>query len=297
MRDYFPADRDAEIKETVAAIVVEGQGGAVVRHPLGTVYGRGLRDLSKAILDVDPEFADPEYQLSDSDLFWRARNLLDSLSSATAPDDEAGNANFWRHHGHPLSEAKAGRTPPLQRQEIESAVGDYLQMPVRSQYVDRLLVDLLVAMELFAFARDAFGHGVEGSFRLLPSAFISFLKGRFVSLLVAGAFVALTAALNEHLPAEWGSGILLIIIVLAAIDTGVALFALPWAMVMRRRHNERIRAMLAAMNRVYLELDAQGPISVRNFVQLAEKATDVDVVWPAPLFALLDDIAARSGRF
>jgi hypothetical protein len=71
----------------------------------------------------------------------------------------------------------------------------------------------------------------------------------------------------------------------------------PRWIVVRRRHNKRISTMLATMNRVYLELDAAGPVSSRNFIELARKATDAGVVWPAPLFALLDDIAARSGRF
>jgi hypothetical protein len=248
-------------------------------------------------LDVDKEFADPEYRINDSGLIWQAESFVGSLSSATAPDGADGKPNFWRHHERPLRLAKENAVPPLNREMIEAAVGDYLQMPVRSAYVDRLLVDLLVAMELFAFARDAFGHGFERSIRFAPSALLSFLKGAAISLLIFGVLLGALWSLSGYIASGWTEGLAFGIVLLASIDLAWMILMLPWSILARRRHNKRISAMLATMHRVYLKLEAAGPVSSRNFIELARKATDAGVAWPAPLFALLDDIAARSGRF
>lgn len=76
-----------------------------------------------------------------------------------------------------------------------------------------------------------------------------------------------------------------------------AFIQFPFAWRNLRRHDAKVAELLQAMNSVYSDLDSAGPISARHVWGQAKEATKIGVVWPAPLFALLDDIIARSGRF
>ncbi|WP_319568238.1 hypothetical protein [Cohaesibacter marisflavi] len=58
----------------------------------------------------------------------------------------------------------------------------------------------------------------------------------------------------------------------------------------------RERQLAMSMLETYYELDAQGPISAIRVRELAVKSANLGVAWPPALFALLDDIAGRTGR-
>ena len=60
---------------------------------------------------------------------------------------------------------------------------------------------------------------------------------------------------------------------------------------------DKAAKLLSEMNGVYCELAPSGPYSARHIEHRARSAADKGVVWPAPLFALLDDINNRGGRF
>ncbi len=59
----------------------------------------------------------------------------------------------------------------------------------------------------------------------------------------------------------------------------------------------RVRKLLVTMSTLYNELKSDGPISAQYARERAGDAAKQGVVQPAPLFALLDDIISRSGRF
>jgi hypothetical protein len=47
---------------------------------------------------------------------------------------------------------------------------------------------------------------------------------------------------------------------------------------------------------VILNLNHTGPVSARRLLERVKVAADKGVVWPRPLYALLDDVMARTGR-
>ena len=77
----------------------------------------------------------------------------------------------------------------------------------------------------------------------------------------------------------------------------IALFALPAACRQHRKEKQHVAELLGSMVDAYRELGSAGPISVGRVRSLVDKAASIGVVWPGPLFAMLDDIGARSGRF
>jgi hypothetical protein len=60
---------------------------------------------------------------------------------------------------------------------------------------------------------------------------------------------------------------------------------------------QNVRDILSAINMVDNELRSDGPISAQHIRDRANSAAQIGVGWPAPLFAMLDDTIARTGRF
>jgi hypothetical protein len=53
---------------------------------------------------------------------------------------------------------------------------------------------------------------------------------------------------------------------------------------------------IRAMVDTYFELRSEGIVSAQRIREVAVKAADIGVAWPGPLFAILDDNIARTGK-
>jgi hypothetical protein len=150
--------------------------------------------------------------------------------------------------------------PEFNRTGIEPAVGEYLALPYRVPKIDRLLVDLLLAMEMAAYTKEA--------------------RGRLISLLVNALFLGLGALAWWH---EW------------PLAGGItALVSIVW-MLFPLQFLIRAKTLIEQMHRCYEALSSDGPISARHVRDLLARATEKGVVWPAPIYPLLDDVIARGG--
>lgn len=210
---------------------------------------------------------------------------------------------LWSHRSQPLYDLKIKKTPSLARQDIEGVVGSYLRLPYRAQPIDRMLVDLLIALELYGYGNEILNpdyiKGLTPTPPLKQSAVLGWLTeiggSLAVWIVIALGLWGLNAA---HLfPTDWlfGANALLAVIFFAyAVWVSVQL---PGAMLALRKRKQAILGLLTQMNSVYVELNSDGPISARHIEDRAKRAADAGVVWPAPLFALLDDINRRDGRF
>lgn len=85
-------------------------------------------------------------------------HLRDGLLDYDLPDDEKLKLKLWSHRLSPLDDVKRNKAPYIIRQEIEAAVGEYLELPYRATQIDRLFADVLIAMELYAFAEETFRY-------------------------------------------------------------------------------------------------------------------------------------------
>jgi hypothetical protein len=227
------------------------------------------------------------------------------LRSALVRDWSDKSLDFWDSHSSPIDKIKADKVPYIDRSSLESVVGDYLALPYRCQAMDRILVRVLIAMELYAFGDEMMN---ERTFGLFPPrsplkqlhVFLAYLRGQIVN----GVFFAGVAALAlwasssgwvSKSGALWISGICVFLFLLfGAIST----LALPFAWHKQANARQQIAKLLSTMAIIYNELKSDGPISAQYIRDRANNAAQEGVVWPAPLFALLDDIiTSRTGRF
>jgi len=233
-------------------------------------------------------------------------NLRWALVEYESRSGEKGDPklNFWAHERAAFDRLTQKKTPYLDRGSIESVVGEYLALSFRATAIDRTLVDVLVAMELYGYGNEILNEQTFGLFPARsplkqPHALWTYISGQFWNALIffGGAALSVYAGQAGWLGNSWAVGIALVLVLLFFLCLALATVALPF--VWRQRSTDRRIAveLLKSMLGVYGELNSDGPISAKHVRERARHTADKGVVWPAPLFALLDDIEQRTGRF
>ncbi len=69
---------------------------------------------------------------------------------------------------------------------------------------------------------------------------------------------------------------------------------LPKVWLANRNAKHTVEGLLNHISLTYSALTSDGPISVQHVSGLANRAAEAGVVWPGPLFVLLEDIKGRA---
>jgi hypothetical protein len=240
-----------------------------------------------------------------NDILDAAVFLISDLrfASATVVTDEDEKPALWYHRRSPIQDVKAKKTPRFDRLEIESIAGRYLELPYRTETVDRVLVDLLVALELYQYADQMLNEptfpGFPARSPLKTRPFVNYLVNVVIAALLMIAIGAGLWGLQiiGLFPYDWLFPGYLVLALIFVMMLAISTFALPRAVWLIRKARTKTLELMDQMNGVYAELASNGPISARHIELRARSAADAGVVWPGPLFALLDDINSRTGRF
>ncbi len=266
-------------------------------------YDRVMDEVGKAAVQHALEAGvDPDYDLDN--LIERGASLVRDLHTALGGNERTGADRqlVWVHISSPLERVRQDRSPVMDRISLEWIVQGYLDLPYRVPSLDRLLVDVMVALEMFAFADEASGNkvmsgGGPSPLKLRPIR--SFVLGQVSNLVVAGIIGALAyaASLLGIYPSSWLPGTCVVLGLLYLLLCAVAVVMFPRYWLAATKARKLALALITQMTGVYSELNAHGPISSRHIERRAQEAASVGISWPAPLFALLDDINARLGRF
>jgi hypothetical protein len=249
--------------------------------------------------------ATPEEQL---ELSWPGLEVIDSIQFALVEVsdgyDNVRNANFWKHERVRQQPVVDLKCPFIRRDGVEEAATDYLRLPYRAPALERLLVDVLVATELYAFGNEMIARQRRFIDKMFPSQSPiheeSFLRtfirqkawGAAVCLGVAAAALVYGKSYIGDTAALW---IAVISVGLYFVGLLFDTFMLPRRRRAQKERQAKVWSMFSAMNDVYLAMGAGGAISATRVRELATKAADIGVVWPGPLFAMLDDNIARGG--
>lgn len=199
--------------------------------------------------------------------------------------EEGQSALGWHHRARPTLAGKKHGDPYIIRLDVEEAAAGYLALPFRVDSLDRLLVDMLMASEMFAFA-DEMQPQLKQRFPTL----LAWLWGNLKSLMIGLAIVGILLwAFPDSTVAQWIAGI---IAGLTLLGAAFSLIVFPFLYPSVRAQRLKFHATVMGMTDAYTALGGS-PASVPHIRKLVDRATDAGVVWPAPLMALLDDIADR----
>lgn len=117
--------------------------------------------------------------------------------------DDKQSVAGWNHQSRPTLGGKKHAEPYIIRLDVEEAAAEYRALPYRVQGLDRLLTDMLMAAEMFAFADE-----MQPPLKQNPPAVLSWLWNNLKSLVtelsIAGALAWLVP---ESAVALWIAGI------------------------------------------------------------------------------------------
>jgi hypothetical protein len=222
-----------------------------------------------------------------------AVELMYDLRISVTSDYDDKSLNFWSDDIHPLTKISEDKTPCMNRANLEDVVSRYLRLPYRCEAVDRLLTRTLVALEVFAFGNEMVNKKSvifrpDSPFNA-PHILVFWLRGQFWNALLFGGIAALAVWAGFG----WFAAASIAIFVLLGI---VSVVALPFGWRGQVKARSKILELLTAMTSLYTEMRSDGPISAQYIRERALEKAQLGVIWPAPLFAMLDDVIARTGR-
>lgn len=217
-------------------------------------------------------------------------------------DGDAHNGRLWGHKSFLMGDVRGKLLPVFQRREIEQVAGGYIKGHFKTQTVDRLMVDLLVGMEFAQYAQSVI-HAPHVPF-LAPSVMkrgviLEWFFGRIIAAVLGYVGYLVFWGLDKIglFPNSWLWLVGLILTGFWLLDALWGTVMLPKVWMHTRKAKQTIQGQLNHMSLTYTALGSDGPVSVQHVTGLANRAAEAGVVWPAPLFVLLEDIGARGGRF
>lgn len=246
-------------------------------------WGRLVTEVGKA----GAAAASDEYGREDN--IRRGLDVVETAARAVNPSwwnrDDRDAALAWHHQSRPILAGKKHAEPYIIRIDVEEAAAEYLALPYRVDGLDRLLADMLMAAEMFAFA-DEMQPQLN---RKLPTI-LSWLWGNLKSLVIGLAIAGVLAWLAPNSTVIlWIAGV---IAGLTLLGAAFSLIVFPFLYPGVRAQRQKFVATITGMIDAYTALGGS-PASVPHIRKLVDRANDNGVVWPAPLMALLDDIAER----
>lgn len=278
------------------------------RKALGSQYCRLLEDVSISA----KEYAEQSDVNGDEfeTLLETGFSVVDDLKSSLTPftnteEEELDQLRFWTHEQFPERKLLSGDTPYIIRGSLESVVDDYLALPFRNRAIERLLVDALIAVEMFGFSDEVWGKGAKILGNLShspfqqPNALIWYLRFIVVCaiVLLGPAAVLASGTFDAYVSRTWSLPIAGVLAAIFGVLFLLSVIEAPRALKSQEQARKKYMDLGIAMATVYRELDSTGPISARHVLHMLNDSTRQGVSWPAPLFALLDDICVNTGRF
>jgi len=212
--------------------------------------------------------------------------------------DTDNDPNLWKHKITSLEELIKGKTPDfvLNRKSVKSVTADYLNLPYRCVQLERIFVDVLIAAEMFAFVNDVFGPPMPWPFprstwhdrHALSNYAIGLLLSAVVSLAPAYGLFLLGGII-----ANWLAGILVAVFAINAI-VSTAFLPISWRRQSKARQN--LLRVMQALFATYNGMVSEGALGTKRIRELVSKAEHLGVLWPGPLYAILDHNLSKSGR-
>lgn len=275
-------------------------------YPAHSLRYRLLEELTKdAVLKVSATSQCREADLQNAllDAEELVNGLWDAATSFEADRNRREFLNFWRHADNPalVIKNKAYKLPV--RSEVEGIASHYLKQSLRSQMFDRTLADMLLAQELYQFA-DEMIHPV--TFPGLPSA--SSLKQshplwRFVreNLIVTILFAAIGFAaafgMRNGIVGDWAGWIVGACFALWFINIAWSFLVLPFVWMKWSKDRKKVLQLLEVMGATYALMHSDAVISANHVLESVKASSASGVVWPSPIYVLLEDVISRGGRF
>ena len=251
-------------------------------------------DAQRIACEQSLEFDDFEYGYLDR----IGRFMQDWL--AALYDWDKFDPRLWWHRKDPVSDVKSNSAPEFSKSDIEFLGTTYLALPVRSQLVERNLIDCMIAMEYYGFCREIYGQKYISRVGFVRgNGPVGFVIWRLASLLMY-TVLFLPFMLLSYMDVISDDVLMAVgftLLGLFVLESAWAVIRFPQAWRGQIQMNKKLVKILSQMNFIYNQLESNGPISATYFRECLIKSSDEGVSWPSPVYAIIDDILKRDGYF
>lgn len=187
------------------------------------------------------------------------------------------------------------------RSDIEDITRRYLTGSYRSADFDVALIRTLIGMEVYGFAAVLKAKRyMERKFDYAIFIFIAIAIGVAMLVVLAslgiGIRYAILAAYDAKLLGDWAPHVADVLAGAFALACFQTIGGIPVSIFKKYFGKPSEGNLLQKMYSTYFEVPEDAPISTERVRQLLNAAAADGAVWPAPLFALLDDIDRRPSR-
>lgn len=194
--------------------------------------------------------------------------LYEAYSSFLHGTNSGSETSKWRHWYNRFRDARLGKKwgkPELQAEMLSDAAYEYLNGALRVSRMDRALLDSLIAQETFAFIDRRAG---AGAFLMQFGCFGFAVAGSLAWQIFFGTV-------------SWHR-----LAIASAIVAGILGIGFFWP-------KRGVLSLHLAMRDTY-NLLSGSVVSVPELRRSVERAREKGVVWPPELYAVLDDVEART---
>lgn len=261
---------------------------AVDQHPLkkDASYRRLIEAVAKEVRKTKP--GDQYWQLNQG--FEVVEEIMCAVNEdgwKLLDEEQSGSKKiFWFHKNRICLAGKKRLEPYITVDKTQDAAAAYLLLPYRVPALDRILVDMLVASEMFAFADE-----VQAILNKKLPLLLGWLLSNILSVIIGCAIAAICFWIGDgNSVMNWIGGIILAI---TLFGTVWSLIAYPFYYPKIRAHHKKVEGTISAMLDAYAAI-AGSPASTKHIDDMLAKATDKGAVWPSQLMVLMEDIRART---
>lgn len=222
-----------------------------------------FKEMAQAAASQAYELKLPKEQFDEQ--LYKLYDAYNSFLHATNTGTDESKWLHWRNHYRHARLGKKWGEPHLSSELLSDAAAIYLSGALRVPRMDRALIDALIAQETFAFIDQKAGRG--GMF------------AQFGCFAIAGAAVIVWQLLFSTV--DWHR---------VTIGIGIYVAVLGLLYFWPRRGLLKLHR---AMRDTY-HLLSGSVVSLPEVRRSVERARESGVVWPPELYAVLDDVEART---
>ncbi|MGI9521172.1 MAG: hypothetical protein ACR2PG_05930 [Hyphomicrobiaceae bacterium] len=222
------------------------------------------------------------------------------------PFGEISEPEYWVHRMDIIARVGRGEERAISTEAVEYVAEQYLNLPFRAPDFERLLVDALIASEMYAYFIEAVGSKAKANrdfgFSSSTSLLImhplrNYIRSILTNVMIVGGVggsISIALAYFSLFEAFiWSVAATVVIFAWVLI---YQTFILPRSWRHYAKHMAQGNKLIRLMHSTYWQLSGSGVVSTRRLREVATQAEDEGVFWPSSLFAVLDDNIKRTGQ-
>lgn len=239
-------------------------------------------------------------------IFNHAKSIFEAIEkiSISIIANHSDSGLIWYKERFDVILGKSKRKQPIEfdRFLLVEGVELYIDQPVRVPTLERKIIDILCAMEIYAFSCEMMHPSKYSPYGNIDSPITAMhpVVKTAVAILFNIAVLSIFGAIyyfliSRFLPGWVGIFLMTLGSIYFVTTSLYLLFILPKAVFSHHRARSKVIKTLDAMGECYAQIDLNSKMSSKRTREVVDRAAEHGVVWPPSLYLLLDKAEKDDG--